>query len=249
MDQWYKIAKASAMSILFVVGVFVCLLMFQVSNVVYDVGRDEPKIIDRMNTTFDTLNQDCGTIKNIHPCGTLADVAKTLNTARGTMGQIEVAARHVNQSQAVLDAQERGLFADLHETMLYGNGTLVALNQTATGLAGTAQQATDLLKTTNGVVSSAEPLVGHLNDVTISANTSVLEFNKLLGDQSIPAITKNLADITGTGGHMLATADAVETKATYSYLHPSHNIFVRAEQATRPFWVPAAQIGAAVALH
>jgi hypothetical protein len=45
---------------------------------------------------------------------------------------------------------------------------------------------------------------------------------------------------------MLFTFDAVETKATHDYLHPSKNPFVRTWKVFQPFLLPAAQIGGAV---
>jgi hypothetical protein len=48
------------------------------------------------------------------PCGTLSDVAKTLNTVRGTFGEIETAANHEDRNLSTLDKQEDALFQDTH---------------------------------------------------------------------------------------------------------------------------------------
>jgi ABC-type transporter Mla subunit MlaD len=50
------------------------------------------------------------------PCGTLADVNRTLATVRGTFGEIEQAADHENRNLSTLDAQELELFDDFHAT-------------------------------------------------------------------------------------------------------------------------------------
>jgi hypothetical protein len=65
----------------------------------------------------------------LHPCGTLADLAKTLNTARGTMGQIEIAARHENRNLGTLDTQEATLFGDFHGTATRANTSLDLFNK------------------------------------------------------------------------------------------------------------------------
>lgn len=62
--------------------------------------------------------------------------------------------------------------------------------------------------------------------------------------QNVAQLLANSVDITGTGGHMLKTADEVETKATHSYLHPSHNPFVRTWNVANPFLVAGAKIAA-----
>src|SRR5208282_2531660 len=41
-----------------------------------------------LNATIQIVNRPCGK----QACGTLADIAKTLNTVRGTAGEIEIAA-------------------------------------------------------------------------------------------------------------------------------------------------------------
>jgi hypothetical protein len=51
----------------------------------------------------------------------LADTAKTLNTVRGTFGQIETAANHEDKNLTLLDGQELTLFNDFHG--LAGKGT------------------------------------------------------------------------------------------------------------------------------
>ena len=56
----------------------------------------------------------------------------------------------------------------------------------------------------------------------------------------------NAVAISATGDHMLSTADAVETKATQSYLHPSHNPFKRAWDTANPFLVAGAKIAASI---
>lgn len=71
----------------------------------------------KLSVTVDRLNAGCEPA----PCGTLADVNRTLGTIRGTFGQIEVAANHENRNLTTLDQQELTLFNDFH--VLSGQGT------------------------------------------------------------------------------------------------------------------------------
>jgi hypothetical protein len=85
--------------------------LVQVQNGLLPVENGLLATTNSLNSTLLTVNSPCG---GGHPCGTLADVAKTLNTVRGTFGQIEVAANHENKNLTNLDAQEAQLFADTH---------------------------------------------------------------------------------------------------------------------------------------
>lgn len=76
---------------------------------------------DSLSAVLQNVNRPCEKGK---PCGTLADVASTLATIRGTAGQVEVAARHENQNLTVLDDQEATLFSDLHGTLQSANAAI-----------------------------------------------------------------------------------------------------------------------------
>ena len=110
-----------------------------------------------------------------------------------------------------------------------------------------ADQATTDLKTTNTLIEGAQPLVGHLNEVAMGATKVEGSLNDFLTDKTMFQLRQNLTDTTGTFSHMLVTADAVETKSTHNYLHPSTNPVKRSWQVVSPFLLPAAQ-GTAAAL-
>ena len=93
-------------------------------------------VLDGATTTLTGLNRPC----NVHvdladegstlsprvplPCGTLADVNRTLATVRGTFGRIEVAANHEDKNLTSLDAQEAQLYADTHASITSFNSLL-----------------------------------------------------------------------------------------------------------------------------
>jgi hypothetical protein len=78
----------------------------------------------QLGRTIDLVNAPCVP----GPCGTVADVGKTLNTVRGTFGQIEVAANHENRNLTALDLQEATLFGDFHATATRANTSLDTFN-------------------------------------------------------------------------------------------------------------------------
>lgn len=73
----------------------------------------------KANSSIDSINRSCVP----GPCGTLADINKTLNTVRGTFGQIEIAANHEDKNLSRLDQQELILFGDFHQLASQGINT------------------------------------------------------------------------------------------------------------------------------
>jgi hypothetical protein len=103
------------------------------------------------NRTLAKINAPCVP----GPCGLLADGAKTLNTARMTMGQVEIAANHEDKNLATLDRQESTIFADTHADLdalhaLVASPDLIAtvrnLNTTSASFADSMKQADAILK-------------------------------------------------------------------------------------------------------
>jgi len=101
-----------------------------------------------LNLAAVEINRPCG---DSAPCGTLADVAKTLNTFRGTAGQLEVAANHEDSRLTLLDAQEQQL-ADQSATDLIKLGSAI---DSITALTGNKDLTGSLahLDTTSGAVA------------------------------------------------------------------------------------------------
>jgi|GEM_PF-3100827 hypothetical protein len=102
------------------------------------------------NRTLQLVNAPCVP----GPCGLLADGAKTLNTARMTMGQVEIAANHEDKNLATLDKQEATIFADTHADLDALHGLVTApdllatvhnMNTTSAAFADSAKQADAIL--------------------------------------------------------------------------------------------------------
>jgi hypothetical protein len=90
----------------------------------------------QVTVTLDAVNRPCNTFTELptkaadegarvsKPCGTLADVNRTLATVRGTFGQIEIAANHEDRNLGTLDTQEAQLYTDFHATTVNLNNLL-----------------------------------------------------------------------------------------------------------------------------
>lgn len=112
-----------------------------------------------------------------------------------------------------------------------------------------------LLDAAKSTVEAAQPVVRSLGASSDALTAAIQNANGGITDartfyaanqQNIAAMLSQTVTLETTGNHMLATADAVETKATNSYLHPSHNPFKRAWQVSEPFAVAGAKITAAL---
>jgi ABC-type transporter Mla subunit MlaD len=125
--------------------------------------------VQKLDDTLGTVNRPCG---GGQPCGTLADFTKTLNTARLTMGQIEIAANHEDKNLTLLDSQEATFFGDVHGTVTTANTLLATTN------AGMQTEFPNLEKTTTdfdafiqspdftGSVHNLDVITGNLGQTT-----------------------------------------------------------------------------------
>ena len=102
------------------------------------------------------------------------------------------------------------------------------------------------LGTVNDTVRGLQPLERSLTATADASTATINTFNGRLSDPKIDALLNDFRDMSDTSRHMLITADAVETKATFSYLHPSTNPWKRTWDAVSPFLVAGAKITANV---
>jgi len=153
------------------------------------VAKHADNTLMAVDGVLDDLDRPCGTSK---PCGTLADVAKTLGTARGAIGQVEVAAAHENANLTTLYAQEQTLFKDLHTTAGKAQETLTALS-------GTAQASTETMRTTQTTIAGLEPL-------ETAATATMRDTDALVAS---PDLKRMLAAVAGSSEHVqVITGDA-----------------------------------------
>jgi hypothetical protein len=106
----------------------------QASSTIAGVGETAQRVLSKTATTIDHINAPCppNDSDKLHPCGLLADGAKTMNTLRHTIGQVEIAANHEDANLGKYDAQETQLYGDLHTTALHLDSSLDDLDDTLT---------------------------------------------------------------------------------------------------------------------
>lgn len=158
-------------------------------------------------------------------CGVLAQAAQTEKNIGIVAGQT---ALQVKQSGELVAAATQSL----QETSAAARVDLDTLNAQETRVG-------PLLDSLRVSSDSIPPAMTSLAVTEQQATADLKSMDALLTDKSITETAANVQ-------HMTATADAVETKATKGYLHPSHNPFRRIWNAVSPFLVAGAKITAAL---
>jgi hypothetical protein len=202
MNRLLFIAKILALFNVSLLCAVMAVSVYQVSARV-DGAISQLKVsatIAGMNQTLDAINRPCG---NGKPCGTLADVAKTLGTIRGAAGQIEVAANHEDKRIDQFDAQEATIYTNTNASLL---------------------QLREDLKTANTTIAGLQPVFVGLGKDAAALQLTTESADTLISNPQIPVILNNTAAATGhvqqAAGHLdAATADVQQ--AVHQALHPT----------------------------
>lgn len=185
--------------------------------------------IDSLNQTLAAVNRPCG---KAAPCGTLATINKAVTKAGDAVVTTQLAERHsVPHVLAAMD-EFRSAAGQLSTMAAAGTGTA----QAATAALGTAQE----------TIADARPVLEGLARDEATADQAVNDFDDLVRSPDLASTMEHVEGMTASGDRMLATGDAVWTKFTYPYLHPSRNPFKRAWQIANPFVVAGAKVTATV---
>lgn len=95
-----------------------------VTKTVSQTEKDISQVTTPLAGVVSGLKQSVALVNNQcvpGPCGTLADINKTLGTFRLTAGQLEIAANHEDKNLTNLDGQEDQLYADTHQAIMNFN--------------------------------------------------------------------------------------------------------------------------------
>lgn len=138
-----------------------------IQSSVKNVSSDLHAVSSGINQTFYLINKSCSSA----PCGTLADVNRTLATFRGTAGTLEIAGRHEDQNLSHLDAQETQLFQDTHTALV---GFVPLENE----FDKAAYDLDDLVtsKDVSGTIHNFDVISGNFGSMTTDANTRFRAF-------------------------------------------------------------------------
>jgi len=168
--------KALALGTVPMVGLMIVLCLAQVSTLIVKIQRDESVIAGQAETALDTVNAKCGSAQ---PCGTLAEIDKTLTHSSDLIVETQMAVHHADQVSQTEAAMLPAWNAKFSETLTNANSTLATLDS------GTKQ----LVIATTPAIADA--------DSTIRSSNAVLEhFDALIAS---PSVTNTLQHVdTGT---------------------------------------------------
>lgn len=150
-------------------------------------------ILTELDTTLQEVNRPCG--KN-SSCGTIANLNKTLNTTRLTMGQIEIAANHEDKNLSKLDNQEEIIFNDTHHTLNSLTNTLTTLNDSS-------KEIKPLLMSTTNTMNEFHTTIGKVNS-----------------DLDDPRLNNLIDHIDGISTHVDNISSNVDYKVN-KFVHPN----------------------------
>lgn len=176
--------------------------------------------------------------------GTLSMLDDTIFQMRLTIDATNKVLIHEQTQLGTIDGYARNLDAEVAGLASHGTIALDAFGGVATEgkqtLTTLTAHITPVLDSTTTAINTGtdyfqkkqpqfDLLLTHVDDLTVSGNGSVVKFNALLDNPAIPRIEASAADFLGTGAHMLATGDAVETKLAQCTLHPHMSCYVKSD--------------------
>lgn len=173
--------------------VFICLIGGRTWIFLGNVNRDARGAgvaLNQVNTALAKVNQPCMPVKgqkltlaDSKDCGTLADVNRMLQTARGTMGTLETAGRHWDKNLDTLDVQEATLFTNARDLLVASTGTANAATKTLHG-------ASLDLSTLNDSIAATKPLLE-------ASTAAVSDVDRFINQPALAATVGNLQTTTG----------------------------------------------------
>jgi hypothetical protein len=170
--------------------------------------------LGQVNATLHEINRPCaGNGAKVEACGTLADVAKTLGTIRGTAGQVEIAAVHENAQLGRLDAQEGQIYADIHATMLN-------TQELTASLTDTSEMASGDLRTLNSTIAAAQEPLARSGAAIAHVDATLGHLDALIEDPDITKLLQSSADTSAQVDGTATDVRLVADKVSNSFLHP-----------------------------
>ena len=208
MDRWLS----NALGIVSICAV--CLIGWTAWRI--GVLADSVKVPDftqttaKMDQVLDTINRPCG---DGHPCGTLANVDKTVVKVGDAIVTTQLTERYTAPHvTAAMDA--------LNSTAGHLSATADALTETANALTGTAHGATDMLATGKESIAALQPLLRSLDGTAQASTVTVQTFNGRLSDPRIDSLLLHLDSTTGHIDGIAANGQKVTDKLTNDFIAP-----------------------------
>jgi hypothetical protein len=206
--QYIRGALAGALAAAGALFVLVaCWAVWQVGLTVQAARLSGAVLAGQLGATLQAVNRPCSPVGP--PCGTLADLNRTLATARGTLGEVELAARHEDRNLGAIDGQERALFADLHGTLQAAQGAITEARGTLAAASSALVQAGPLLTAGTATLEASTQAVQ-------TSTQTAHDIDARVADPNITLLVQHLNGVSLSADRMLADAQWKE----HQLLHP-----------------------------
>ncbi len=157
----------------------------QTSVALYNIGVAAYNLDSGERATFDNLNRNCDPGK---PCGTFADINRSLASVRMAAGQITAISQFEKPQLEAINSQELQLFSDTHKVL--------------GGLSDTVTSA-------NTAIVNIVPLENEIDTEAVALQKSTRDFDALILS---PDITGTLKGLDVTSNNFAATSTDFQTK-------------------------------------
>lgn len=168
--------------------------------------------------------------------------AQILELSTGALKNANVAVQNMADATGDWSDSSKAELRDLRTTLTEANrfiSDMRGVARSADGEVASLQQTTDaataLLKTSDQAIDQLNDDRHGISPVMASYLETGNDLDELLKRRAVGEMLDNVARLTGSASRMADTADQVETKFTYSYLHPSKNKWVRVGNAIKPY--------------
>lgn len=192
MERGLNTLKALALGTVPVLGLLVAVLLLQVSSAVVAVRKDVSGLALGMETALETVNRNCSTPGHIQPCGTLAQVDKTL---------VHLSDLSVQSQRAVRDA-DRVAMTEMQMLPVWNaafTSTLQHVDQTAATVGLSVTRLTD----------AAVPVMGKAEIVLASSDMAVKDFQAAIQNPDVKETLHYVAESSKSIADGTAQADAI----------------------------------------
>jgi len=157
--------------------------------------------IAQVTATARRVNGDAGTITMLN---------KDLGATKSLIVHADLVARHEQQQLGVLDAQERQIAADVHQTMTNLSGA-------ASALAGTAHSASATIQTAQTTIQGLQPVLVSANAAVAKLGGSADSVTRFMQSRELAA---TLSNVRGTTANLDASTRDFEVKF-HAFLFPA----------------------------
>lgn len=192
MERGISTLKALALATVPLLGLLVTVLLIQASSAIQQASKDETAIALRLQVSLDTMNRDCGTPGKIQPCGTLAEIDKTLTHVSDLSIQSQVAVRDAD----LVARGEMKLLPLWNESLTHTLANVDAMTATINRSAGQLTDAT-------------LPVISRANDVLASTDLAVKDVQTAVQNPDVSQTLHYISESSKSVADGTAQADAI----------------------------------------